>query len=292
MENFIKNKSKLYIFLIVIFVVLIVVCNSFFILSQTEQAIVLRFGKPVRVLKEPGLQYKIPSIEIVVFLDNRALDLIVNDKEVIASDQRRLIVNAFAKFKIINPVKFYNAFRGNTENGSFIQLNNMLESSLRQIVGSYEFVKLLSNERSEIMQKIEDNLNTKVEDYGININDVRIIRADLPKENSASIYKRMQTERQLEAKEIRAEGEEQAKKIISSTDKEVQILLAEANKKSDIIKGSGEAEVANIFNMYFGNDIEFYKFYKSMEVYKNTINKDNTNLIITPNNEFLNELGL
>lgn len=264
--------------------------KSLFVVDQTKYAMVLRFGKPVRIIKIPGLKGKIPFLEDVVFFENRVLDLVISDKEIIASDQKRIIVNAFAKFQIEDLVKFYTAFKGRGESSSITQLSNMLESSLRRIVGSVDFIKLLSKERSEIMQRIEDDLNSKVEEYGINIKDVRIMRADLPKENSSAIYKRMQTERELEAKQIRAEGEEESRKIIADTDKEVAVMIAEAKKKADILKGKGESEAAKLVNEGFGKDIEFYNFYKSMQVYKEVINKDNTNFIITPNNEFFKEL--
>ena len=269
-----------------------VLSRSLFVVNQTKYAMVLRFGKPVRIIKEAGLKKKMPFIEDVVFFENRVLDLVISDKEIIASDQKRLIVNAFAKFQIEDLIKFYTAFKGRGESSGLTQLSNMLESSLRQVVGSVDFIKLLSKERSEIMQKIEDDLNSKVKEYGINIKDVRIMRADLPKENSSAIYKRMQTERELEAKQIRAEGEEESRKIIANTDKEVAVMLAEAKKKADILKGEGESEAMKLVNDGFGKDVEFYNFYKSMQIYKDVIKQDNTNFIITPNNEFFREMKL
>ena len=290
--NFGKNNNILITFIVSILLILFFVNKMFFVVEQTQYAMVMRLGKPVKVIKDAGLKIKIPFIEDVVLFENRMLDLIVSDKEVIALDQKRLIVNAFAKFQIVDLLKFYNAFKGGNSNTSILQLNNMLESSIRQIVGSFEFIKLLSNKRSEIMQKIEDDLNGKVKEYGIDIKDVRIMRADLPKENSSAIYKRMQTERELEAKQIRAEGEEESRKIIANTDKEVAVIIAEAKRKADILKGEGESEAAKLVNKSFGKDIEFYNFYKSMQIYKDVINKDNTNFIITPDNEFFKELKL
>lgn len=298
MENRMKNNKKidnqntLFVLVLACIALLSVLSRTFFVIDQTQYAMVLRFGKPVKIIKEPGLNIKIPFIENTIFFENRMLDLAISDKEIIASDQKRLIVNAFAKFQIVDLFKFYTVFRGSSINSSLIQLNNMLESSLRQIVGSFDFVKLLSKERSEIMQKIEDNLNEKVKEYGIDIKDVRIMRADLPKENSSAIYKRMQTERELEAKQIRAEGEEESRKIMADTDKEVAVMIAEAKKKADILKGEGESETAKMINESFGKDVEFYNFYKSMQIYKEIINKDNTNFIITPDNEFFKELKL
>ena len=286
--------TKINSYIISLLVIIFILLNSIIIVNQTEQVIILQFGKPVEIIKDAGLHFKMPFIQNKVVFDNRLLDLVVNDKEVITQDQKRLIVNAFAKFRITDPVDFYNAFRGSTrDKGIFDQLNNMLESSLRQIVGSSDFSDLLSIKRSNIMQNIEDQLNKRVKQYGIKIIDTRIMRADLPKANSNAVFKRMQTERELEAKQIRAEGEEMAKKIIANTDKEKTIMIAEANKKADILRGEGEAKKADIFlNKPFFKDTEFYTFIRSMQLYKNTINKNNSKIIVTPNNKLYKNLGL
>lgn len=279
---------------ILFFVVfLFILLNSIVIVNQTEQIIILQFGKPVKVITEAGLNFKAPFIQNKVVFDKRLLDLVVSDKEVITADQKRLIVNAFAKFKIKDPLSFYTAFKGSSKNVYVLnQLSNMLESSLRQIVGSYPFSDLLSTKRSKIMQDTEDQLNEKIGQYGIEIIDTRIMRADLPKANSNAIFKRMQTERELEAKEIRAEGEEMAKKIIAETDKERSVMIAEANKKANILKGQAEAQKTIMFNRAFGRNLDFYEFIKSMELYKKTINKDNSRIIINSNNELYKFMGL
>lgn len=286
-----KSNNFLIAFGIFLLATLIIVSKSLIIVDQTHYALLMRLGKPIKVIKTPGLKLKLPFVEYAYMFENRVRDLLVSDKEIITADQKRLIVNAFAKIQTVDALKYYSAFKG-VEKGLTTQLKNMLESSLRQIVGSVDFTELLSKRRSEIMQKIEDDLNSKVKDFGICIRDVRIMRADLPAENSSAIYKRMQTERELEAKQIRAEGEEEAKKIMANTDKEVAVILAEAKKKADILKGEGEGEAAKLVNKNFGKDMEFYNFYKSMQIYKEVINKDNTNLIITPNNQFFDELKL
>ena len=283
-----KNNYKISTILIFILIILDIILDSFFVVPQTKQAIITEFGKPIKVIKEAGLNIKKPLIQKVVLLDNRLIDLIVNDKEVIALDQKRIIVNAFAKFLIKNPIKFYNAFKGNTFESGFSQLNNILESSLRKVIGSYDFIKLLSNERGDIMQNIEDILNEKVAQYGIEIKDVRIMRSDLPKENSSAIFKRMQTERELEAKQIRAEGEERSRKIIANSNKEKAVILSEAKKKAEILKGAGEAEVISIFNKSFEKDSDFYYFYKSMNIYKDTLK--NSKIILNSGNEIIRNL--
>jgi membrane protease subunit HflC len=262
------------------------------VVKQSEQVIIVQFGKPIRVIRDAGLYFKIPLVQTNISFDNRLLDLVVNDKEVIALDQKRLIVNSFAKFRIREPISFYNAFRENMNDSNVsAQLNNMLESSLREVVGSFVFTDLLSTKRSQIMQDIEDKLNTRVKQYGIEIIDTRIMRADLPSANSNAIFKRMQTERELEAKQIRAEGDESAKKIIANADKERTIMLAEANKKSKILRGEGDAKAAEIFNNTFSADPSFYEFYKSMQIYKKTMSNNNSRIIITPNNELYKLLG-
>lgn len=274
-----KNKNAK---IILILILLFILVNSVFTLHQTRQAIVLQFGKPVRVIKNSGLHLKIPFIENIMEFDNRLLDLIVTDKEVIALDQKRLIVNVFAKFIIEDLVSFYNS--SSSGRNLFLQLSNILESSLRQVVGSFNMVDLLSEKRTQIMQEIEDETNKRVKEYGIKIVDTRIIRADLPKENSEAIFRRMQTERNLEAKYIRSEGLEEAKKIKANADKECTIILAEAKKEAELIKGEGEFTAANIYNKAFGKDPEFYEFYKTMEIYKNTVLKENSKVIISQDN--------
>lgn len=285
------NFSKLYTKIAIVLVLIFVFIKSCLVVKQVEQVIVLEFGKPVKIIKDAGLNFIVPFIQTVFRFDNRLLDLTLEDKEVIASDQKRLIVNAFAKFKITDPMKFYNAFRGGSTMAIIQQLNNMLESSLREVVGNFELTDLLSTKRASIMQDIEDKLNTRVQQYGIQIIDTRIMRADLPKANSSAIFKRMQTERELEAKQIRAEGDESAKKIVANTDKEKTIIMAEANKKAKILMGEGEAKVAEIFNKAFSVDQNFYEFYKSMQVYKNTLKSENSKIIISPNNQLYKNLG-
>ena len=286
-----KNNNFLIAFGIVLLVVLTIVNKSLLIVDQTHQALLIRLGKPIKVIKNPGLKLKLPFIEYAHMFEKKMFDLFVSKKEVITADQKRLTVSVFAKFQTVDVLKCYGAFKG-AKKDLATQLGNMLESSLRQIVGSVDFAELLSKQRSEITQKIEDDLNSKIKEFGIYIKDVRIMRADLPEKNSLAIYKRMQTEKELEAKQIRAEGEEEAKKIMADTDKEVALILAEAKKKADILKGEGESESAKLINKNFGKDMEFYNFYKSMQIYKEVMNKDNTNLIITPNNQFFNELKL
>jgi membrane protease subunit HflC len=258
--------------------------SSFYIVPQFQQALVLQFGEVVRVVKEPGMKWRIPFIQRVEYFDNRILNLHAEEKEVIAKDQKRLIVNAFAKYKITDPVKFYQTVRD--EVGARNRMNPVLDSSLRQILGSVPLGKLLTVERANIMQSIQQVLNEQAQGFGITVVDVRIMRADLPKENSEAIYKRMQTEREKEAKEFRAEGAEEALRVRSRAEKERKIIVAEAQKKSQILRGEGDAIAAKISNQAYGRDPDFYAFYRSLQAYNQSLTKNNTHFILSPDNEF------
>jgi membrane protease subunit HflC len=276
--------SKLHKYIILVVFLLIIAKSSLFIVDQRSQAIVLQFGEIVRVEKEPGLKLKIPLIQEVTFFDKRILDLGIADQEVIASDQKRLIINAFTKYRIENPLKFYNTVR--TIRGSETKVSAILDSSLRQIIGEVPLVDLLSVNRSKIMSKIQDALSEETKIFGIEIIDVRIMRGDLPKENSEAIFTRMQTEREKEAKEIRAQGAEQGEKIKAEANKDRTVLLAEARKDANIIKGEGDGTAARISARAFSKDSDFYDFYRTMQAYDKSIKADKTTLVISPDSEF------
>ena len=235
-----------------------VVFFSVFIVKEVNQAIVLQFGDPKRIIMEPGLNFKIPFIQNVVYLDKRILNLDTPPAEVIASDQKRLIVDAFARFKIMDPLKFYISV-GN-ERVARSRLATIINSRIRNVLGQQELQTLLSKDRSKQMSLIQVGVNTEAQKFGIKIVDVRIKRADLPQANSEAIYRRMQTEREREAKEFRARGAEMAVTITSTADKEVSVILANANKDSEIMKGEGDGERNRIFAEAFGRDPEFFHF--------------------------------
>lgn len=276
-----KNLHKYTIFLVI---TLFVIINSVFILDQRQSAIILQFGEEKRTIKEPGLQFKIPFIQNVVIFEKRILDLAIDEQEVIALDQKRLIIDAFTKYKIIDPLQFYITVQN--KNNAEKRLGAIFDSSLRQIIGEFPLNDLLSDKRSVIMDKIKEALASESKTFGIEIIDVRIVRGNLPKENSEAIYRRMQTAREKEAREIRAKGFEKATRIKAKSDKEVVIILSEANKKSNILKGQGEAISNKIFAKSFSKDPEFFDFYRSMKSYQEAIQSDNTSIIISPNNEF------
>lgn len=279
------------------FAALFVLFSSAFIVKQTEQALVLQFGAPVRVIKEPGLNFKVPFVQNVEFYDNRLLDFNADSKEVIAADQKRLIVDAFVRYRITDPLRFKQAVADERTMRS--RLNSILESSLRQVIGGVPLATVISEKRPEILSRIRGLVNDQTKGriegeetvskggFGIEVVDVRIKRADLPPANSEGIYKRMQTEREREAKEFRAQGAEDAQKIRSQADKERTILLADARRKAEILRGEGEGEATRIFAQSFGQDQEFFQFYRSMQAYRKTLNSKDTSVILSPDSEFL-----
>ena len=262
---------------------------SIFIVKEINQAIVLQFGDPKKIILKPGLNFKIPFIQNVVFLDKRILNLDAPPEEVIASDQKRLIVDAFARFQIVDPLKFYISV-GN-ERVARSRLSTIINSRIRSVLGTQRLQTLLSADRTNQMALIQDGVNNEAEKFGIKIVDVRIKRADLPPANSEAIYRRMQTEREREAKEFRAKGAEMAITITSTADKEVTVILANAQKQSEIMKGEGDGQRNKIFANAFGKDPEFFAFYRNMQAYENALIGGETSLILSPDSEFFKFFG-
>lgn len=272
-----------------------VAANAMFVVDQTNQALVLQFGKPERVEQEPGLKFKLPFIQNVEFYDKRLLDFEAETKEVIASDQKRLRVNAFVRYRITDPLRFKQSVADERTMRS--RLNSIVESSLRQALGNVSLATIISEKRSLLMQQIRDLVNAQAQGvkgengteggFGIDIVDVRIKRADLPPANSEGIYKRMQTERTRAANQYRAQGAEDAQKIRSQADKERTILLAEARKKAEILRGEGDGEATRIFAESFGQDPDFFQFYRSMQAYRKSMSAKDTTLVMSPDNDFL-----
>jgi len=262
---------------------------SLFTVKEINQAIVLQFGDPKKVIAEPGLQVKIPFIQNVVYLDRRILSLDPAPEEVIASDQKRLIVDAYARFKIVDPLKFYISV--GDERVARSRLATIINSRIRNVLGKQSLATLLSEDRTKQMAIIQDGVNAEAEKFGITIIDVRIKRADLPQANSEAIYKRMQTEREREAKEFRAKGAEMAVTITSTADKEVTVLLANAKKQSEIMKGEGDGQRNKIFANAFGKDPEFFSFYRAMQAYEKALIGGDTSLILSPDSDFFKFFG-
>ena len=272
-----------------IVVLAVVAYQSIFIVQEINQAIVLQFGDPKRIITKPGLNFKIPFIQNAVYLDRRVLNLDNPPEEVIAADQKRLIVDAFARFKIVDPLKFYISV-GN-ERVARSRLATIINSRIRSVLGTQKLATLLSTDRAVHMASIQNDVNTEAKNFGITIVDVRIKRADLPQANSEAIFKRMQTEREREAKEFRAQGAEMAAKITSTADKEVTVILANANKQSEIMKGEGDGKRNKIFAEAFGRDPKFFAFYRAMQSYERALIGGDTSLILSPDSDFFKFFG-
>ena len=279
--------SKL--FLPVVVVLGVVAFQSIFIVQEINQAIVLQFGDPKKIIKKSGINFKLPFIQNVAYLDKRVLNLDNPPEEVIAADQKRLIVDAFARFKIVDPLKFYISV-GN-ERVARQRLATIINSRIRGVLGRQELATLLSTDRAKQMSIIQNDVNNEAKNFGIEIVDVRIKRADLPPANSDAIYKRMQTEREREAKEFRAQGAEIAQKIRSTADKDVTVILANANKKSEIMKGEGDGLRNKIFAVAFGRDPQFFAFYRAMQAYEKALIGGETSLVLSPDSEFFKFFG-
>jgi len=262
---------------------------SLFTVKEINQAIVLQFGDPKRVIAQPGLKVKIPFIQNVVFLDRRILSLDPHPEEVIASDQKRLIVDAYARFKIVDALKFYISV--GDERVARSRLATIINSRLRSVLGKQSLATLLSEDRTKQMAIIQEGVNAEAAKFGIEIIDVRIKRADLPQANSEAIYKRMQTEREREAKEFRAKGAEMAVTITSTADKKVTVILANAEKQSEIMKGEGDGIRNKIFADAFGKDPQFFSFYRAMQAYEKALIGGETSLILSPDSDFFKFFG-
>ena len=283
------SEKKLKILLPIIGVLAFISYTTMFTVNEIQQAIILQFGDPKRVIQKAGLNFKIPFVQNVVLLDKRILNLDTPSEEIIASDQKRLIVDAFARFKIKDPLKFYISV-GN-ERVARSRLSTIINSRIRGVLGKEELATLVSKERARLMDKITEDVNAEASKLGIEIIDVRIKRADLPQANSEAVYRRMQTERLREAKEFRAEGAEIAQTVRSTADKEVTIILAEANKKSEILKGEGDGKRNKIFADAFGKDLNFFSFYRAMQSYEKSLIGGETSLILSPDSEFFRFFG-
>jgi len=272
-----------------IVVLAVVAYQGVFIVQEINQAIVLQFGDPKKIITKPGLNFKIPFIQNVAYLDRRVLNLDTPPEEVIAADQKRLIVDAFARFKIVDPLKFYISV-GN-ERVARSRLATIINSRIRSVLGTQQLATLLSTDRAVHMASIQNDVNSEAQNFGITIVDVRIKRADLPQANSEAIFKRMQTEREREAKEFRAQGAEMAAKITSTADKEVTVILANANKQSEIMKGEGDGQRNRIFAEAFGRDPQFFAFYRAMQSYEKALIGGDTSLILSPDSDFFKFFG-
>lgn len=265
-------------------VLALLAASALFTVHQTQQALVLQFGNPKRIIREPGLHVKLPFVQNAIFIDRRVLDYDAVSEEVILGDQKRLVVDAFARYRITDPLLFYQTV--GSEAVLRGRINTILDASLRKVMGEVPLFTVLSEDRSALMNRIRTQANVEAKQFGIDVIDVRLKRADLPAENSQAIYRRMQTEREREAKELRAQGAEMAQRIRARADRERVVLLAEARKEAQITRGEGDGTAVAIFADAFGQDPEFFAFYRSMQAYRGALGDDNTSFVLSPDSEF------
>ncbi len=272
------------IIVVLIVAALVVIYTSLFTIYPTQQALVLRLGKPLAPVTEPGLHVKAPFIDTVVYIDKRILDLESPPQEVIASDQKRLVVDAFARYRIKDALRFYQTL--GSKRAADNQLAILLNSALRRVLGEATFIQVVRDERAKLMDSILALVDSEAANYGIQVVDARIRRADLPEQNSQAVYKRMQTARQREAAEYRAEGAQRAQEIRSRADRQVTVLLADAKSKGEQIRGEGDAKRNEIFNKAFTQDPEFFSFYRSMQAYEKGLKPADTRFLLKPDSNF------
>ena len=270
--------------LVIIVAVFFVINASYFYVDQRLQAIVLQFGEPIRVIKEPGIQFKIPLVQNVEYFDKRLLLFDNPVEEIISADKKRLIVDSFARYRIEDPLRYFQTIR--FESTLTNRLGSIINDSLRQVLGRVPLKSVISEKRSVLLEEVAILVSAAAKDFGLQIEDVRIRRADLPTANSDAIFRRMQTERQQEAAQYRAEGEEQSRILKAQAEKEKTILLADAERTSDILRGEGDGEKNKILGEAFSKDPEFFSFYRSMQAYINAISAEDTTMILSPDSTF------
>ena len=275
-----------------IIIILFIGGSSFFYVDPRVQALVLQFGEPVKLIKEPGLQFKIPLMQNVEYFDKRLILFDNPREEIISSDKKRLIVDTFARYIIVDPLKYYQTIR--YESALRNRLGSILNDSLRQVLGRVPLADVISNKRKALLDEVGILVAAEAKDFGIKVEDVRIRRADLPPANSEAIFRRMQTERQQEAAQFRAEGNEEARKITSESERERTVLLANAERDGEILKGQGDAGKNKILGEAFSKDPEFFAFYRSMKAYSVALNNGDTTMVLSPEStffEFFNDIN-
>ncbi len=283
------NRKLLAVIGVVLVVVGILAMSSFFIVDQTEQALVLQLGQPRRVIREPGLWIKRPFIENVIDYDNRVLDFEPPHEEVIVSDQKRLVADTYTRYRIVNPLLFYQTV--GSEAGVRARLSALVTGSLRRVLGSVTLNDILSNKRATIMAQIRDDVAEQAKPFGIEVVDVRLRRADLPEENSQAIYARMQSEREQQARQYRGEGAEAAQNVRANAERERTVILAEAQRDAQRVRGDGDAQSIKTYADAFGQDKEFFAFYRSLQAYRDALNGKDTSFVLTPEGNFFRFFG-
>ncbi len=265
-------------------IALIVGYSSLFQVYQTRQALVIRLGNPLRVVTEPGLHVKMPLLDTVIYIDKRILDLENSSQEVIAADQKQLIVDAFARYRVVDALRFYQTV--GTVDGANSRLSPFLNSALRAALGEATLTQVVREQREQLMARVREQLDREAQQFGIKVVDVRIRRADLPEQNSQAVYKRMQTEREREAQEFRSQGTQKAQEIRAKADRDATVIVAEATSKGEQTRGEGDAERNRIFAEAFSKDPDFFAFYRSMQAYDAGLQQGDTRLVVRPDSDF------
>jgi membrane protease subunit HflC len=282
-------KNAVAVLLVVAAIALLAAYGSLFTVYQTKQALVVRFGEPIKVITEPGLHTKIPLADTVITVDNRILDLENAAQEVFASDQRRLVIDAFARYRITDVLAFYKTV--NNIEGANSRLSSLLNAALRRVLGEATLIHVVRDDRAALMARVRDQLDREARAFGIEVVDVRIRRADLPEQNSQAVYSRMQTERQRQAASIRGEGSQKSQEIRAKADRDVTVLVAEAQSHAEQIRGEGDAERNRIFAQAYGKDRDFFAFYRSMQAYEAGLRSGDTRLVLRPDSDFFKYFG-
>jgi membrane protease subunit HflC len=272
-----------------VLVALLIAYGSVFTVYQTEQALVVRFGEPMRVITEPGLNFKVPLMDSVIYIDKRILDLENASQEVITSDQKRLVVDAFARYRVNDALKFYQTIGAIGAANS--RLSTLLNSALRRVLGEATTTAVVRDRRAQLMALVRDQLESEAQSFGVAVVDVRIRHANLPAQNSQAVYQRMQTERQREAAEFRAQGSQHAQEIRAKADRDVTVLIAQAQSKGEQTRGEGDAERNRIYAAAYGRDPDFFAFYRSMQAYENGMHASDTRMLLTPDSSFFRYFG-
>jgi membrane protease subunit HflC len=283
------NRTPLFIGGIALALIILFAMSCFYTINQTEQAVLLQFDAPREIITEPGLHAKIPWVQRVEYIDKRLLNLDAPPEEVIAQDKKRMVVDAFARWRIVDPLRFYQTLI-NTDVAQ-TRLAPILSSDVRQVLGSQNFAVVLSASRAQLMRDIRDRMNKESESFGIAIVDVRIRHADLPPQNSAAIYSRMIQERKREANEFRAEGSEIYQRIKARAEREQTVITADATRQSEILRGQGDAQKTKILGDAYGQDPDFFTFYRSLQAYQDSLGGSSTTMILSPNSEFFRYFG-
>jgi modulator of FtsH protease HflC len=266
-------------------VIALIVANAAFIVPQTNSALVFQFGRVSRPpITQPGLYFKVPFIENVTFIDNRVLDNDLSPQEVLASDQKNLVVDAFTRYRITDPLKFYQSL--NNVRAANQTLERIINARMRSVLAGASTTQIINTDRARLMDRIQDDVNRETQSLGITVVDVRLSRVELPRETSQAVFQRMKTDREREAAELRAQGAEAAQTIRARSDRDVQIIIGEANKKSEEFRGEGDANKNRIFAEAFGRDQDFFRFYRSMQAYETGLKQGDTRLILSPNSDF------